>query len=167
MIYQTKPSDCSARTECVPQTATGSLYGSLVWSPPGTAARHAHTLISSIVGCLTVSYPHHQTSGTYTPTWPVRIISTTNTRLCFWNVWVWGKCMYQALGQSDTSVSIQHWEPCEDMIWFPRLLVCLDTRSLLSHILLHNVQPPYILHTPLPQLFSILQYAICVGLYRV
>ena len=46
---------------CVPQTATGSLYGSLVWSPPGLPARHAHTLISSIVGCLSLSYHHQET----------------------------------------------------------------------------------------------------------
>ena len=51
LIYRTSPCECSGRTECVLPTATGSLYGSLVWChitcsclyQPG----HAHTLISS------------------------------------------------------------------------------------------------------------------------
>ena len=49
LMYQTIPCECSGRTECVLRTATGSLYGSLVWChwyhlvPPVCASLAMHT----------------------------------------------------------------------------------------------------------------------------
>ena len=177
LIYRTSPCEWSGRTECVLPTATGSLYGGLVWChitcsclyQPG----HAHTLISSRGiegggrreegGCLTISQHHHITSHQQTSkhqSWtapPSHIhYNQQKVAVAFFKVRLPGGFFPQL----EENVSIQKCYPCHVRIWFQ----CLKSGSLARHTIVTIVLSCHTIHSPPNKCTKLIAIYFCVGL---